>query len=124
MPVRKQVAKSSAKKPQTSSAGGRKPPAASVPTLESAMQSPKRELSFDIASIESKPSRSGRVGFRATTHSGVVITWWSEYSDGSTWRDLVTDNGDGTASVNEGVRLADDGGLIPASAPQRGSFWP
>lgn len=120
MPRQQVVKKASAKQKPSAS---RRAAAASAPTLESAMQAPKRELSFDISSIERKPARSGRTGFRATTHAGVVITWWSEYSDGTTWRDVVTDNGDGTASVAEGVRIAEDGGLIPASAPQRGKFW-
>ena len=81
-------------------------------------------LVLDLSTLELKPSARGRVGFKASTLDGKrAITWWKVYDDGATWEDLISDNGDGTASVKAGVRVTDDGGLIPPSAPVYKGFW-
>lgn len=91
--------------------------------MEDAMEDSNDHLRFNIIDIVKKTSRDGRKGRRVTTIGGVTISWWATYNDGTTWRDLIDDHGDGTASVKDGVRMADDGGLIPPSAPARKGFW-
>jgi hypothetical protein len=105
--------------------GSRKVVPPSTPTLDSFMEKSMNgpSLEFNVSDIESKPSRSGTVGFRVTTLGGVAISWWSSYKDGTTWRDLIEDAGHGVARVKPGVRVAQDGGLIPASAPVSKGFW-
>ena len=99
-------------KPKVSSLADRIAQASAGPVLE-----------FDVADVELKASSSGKVGMRVTTLSGVSISWWSEYADGTTWADLLEDIGNERYRVRPGVRVAKDGGLIPASAPQPGGFW-
>lgn len=76
------------------------------------------QLTFNIADVEAKASRTGNVGFRVTTDQGRVVTFWSSNMDQVV--EAMDDNGG--YRVIPGTRIADDGGLIQKDASQ-GGFW-
>lgn len=119
------IRKAASAQPVKNTGGRRGTPPPSAPTLAdgmaNAMSGPS--LVFNIVDVEYKRTNRGKVGCRVTTLDGTTITWWSSYADGSTWADLIEDQGDGTARVKSGVRLTADNGLLPASAPEPGGFW-
>ena len=78
------------------------------------------DLTFFTKDCEFKAStKNSNVGVRVTTASGKVVTFWSSNADEVV--ELI-DEKTGQYSVMEGTRIADDGGLIPASA-KSGGFW-
>ena len=79
-----------------------------------------QDLTFFVKDCEFKTSeKSNNTGARVTTGGGKVITFWS-----SNMEDVVEliDAKTGQYCVAAGVRIAEDGGLIPANA-EKGGFW-
>jgi hypothetical protein len=65
-------------------------------------------LTFSIENVETKVSKSGQVGFRATCDSGEVITFWATIIDR-----VVDEIAPGKFRLKSGVDVAKGGGLIP-----------
>lgn len=92
--------------------------ALSLQTLAKQALGQLEQLTFNIADVEAKASRTGNVGFRVTTDQGRVITFWSNLMD----QVVESTDDNGGHRVIPGTRIADDGGLIPKDASQ-GGFW-
>jgi hypothetical protein len=71
-------------------------------------------LTFSIENVETKVSKSGQVGFRATCDSGEVITFWASIIDR-----VVDEIVPCKYRLKPGVDVAEDGSLMP---PEEG-FW-
>lgn len=74
---------------------------------------------FDIKNIETKPARTGKVGFKVVTEQGKTITFWSSNMDRVV---EVVDEAKGLYQVKPGTIFAEDGGLIPSDSAT-GGFW-
>lgn len=81
-------------------------------------------LTFNINDVESKVSKHGNVGYRVTCTNGQVITFFANNKEGVYQLDELIEaiDNDGTHRVLAGVRLSDDGSLIPKNA-KSGGFW-
>lgn len=76
-------------------------------------------LTFQVKNVETKASKTGNVGFKATTDQGKVITFWQSNMD------LVVEPVEGKEDqfqVIAGTQITEDGSLIPKGAAVNG-FW-
>lgn len=85
---------------------------------ESIQRKSTEGLSFNIADVESKISKSGNVGYRVTLANGQVVTFWSSNVD----QVIEAIDDKGNHQVIAGTRITDDGSLIPKDA-EKGGFW-
>ena len=85
--------------------------------VEQAISQESEILTFNISSVETKVSKTGKVGFRATTDQGTVVTFWSSNMD-----QLVEPTDDnGNFRVVPGTKVSQEGSLIPKDSAKR--FW-
>lgn len=87
--------------------------------LQTAALATLDQLTFNIANVETKPSKTGNVGFKATTDQGKVITFWSSNMDS------VVEPVDGKEDefrVIPGTQVTEEGSLIPKDRTANG-FW-
>lgn len=75
-------------------------------------------LTFNIADVESKISKTGNVGYRVTLANKQVVTFWSKNLD----QVIESIDDEGNHRVIAGTRITDDGSLIPKDA-KSGGFW-
>lgn len=76
-------------------------------------------LTFNVKNVETKASKGGNVGFKATTDQGKVITFWQSNMD------LVVqavEGKDDQFEVIPGTQITEDGALIPKGSATTG-FW-
>lgn len=85
--------------------------------VEQAISQESEILTFNISSVETKVSKTGKVGFRATTDQGQVVTFWSSNMD-----QLVEPTDDnGNFRVVPGTKVSQEGSLIPKDSAK--GFW-
>jgi hypothetical protein len=85
--------------------------------VEQAISQDTSTLTFNIASVETKVSKTGKVGFRATTDQGTVITFWSSNMD----QVVEPTDEEGNFRVVPGTSVSQEGSLIDKDAAT--SFW-
>ena len=85
--------------------------------LEEAISQDSGILTFNISSVETKVSKTGKVGFRATTDQGTVITFWSSNMD----QVVEPTDDNGNFRVVPGTKVSQEGSLIDKDAAK--GFW-
>jgi hypothetical protein len=101
-----------------------KPLTGFVELTKSILDESQSGLTFNIKDVESKVSKSGNVGYRVTCTNAQVITFFANNKEGDYQLDKLVEaiDDDGNHRVIAGVRISDDGSLIPKDAEQ-GGFW-
>ena len=74
---------------------------------------------FNLKNVETKPSKTGNVGFKATLDSGKVVTFWSSNMDKVV---EVENEAKGDYRIKPGTQITEDGSLIPSDSASNG-FW-
>ena len=85
--------------------------------LEEAISQDSGILTFNISSVETKVSKTGKVGFRATTDQGTVVTFWSSNMD----QVVEPTDDNGNFRVVPGTKVSQEGSLIDKDAAK--DFW-
>lgn len=75
------------------------------------------EITFKVADVETKASKTGNVGYRVKSSDGKVITFWSSIMD-----KVVEEIDEETYRVIPGTQITDEGSLIPRDNIS-GGFW-
>jgi hypothetical protein len=85
--------------------------------VEQAISQDSSILTFNISSVETRVSKTGKVGFRATTDQGTVVTFWSSNMD----QVVEPTDDNGNFRVVPGTKVSQEGSLIDKDAAK--DFW-
>lgn len=85
--------------------------------VEQAFSQDPSALTFNISSVETRVSKTGKVGFRATTDQGTVVTFWSSNMD----QVVEPTDDNGNFRVVPGTKVSPEGSLIDKDAAK--GFW-